>query len=559
MKPLMHPVAGLALLLPIAVSAATLGGYPPEETCRADREASFASGYSQGYSAGESNGFQIGHQAGHDYGIRNCVADPLQFGVTLASVIPAASYGETEPNDNFISADPIEQGVNFWGQLYGVADQDWFYTETTAPNQNILVTFSVPYWINDVNLLEGKPAIWNISLRDAAGNVFANYNTNVMGAIDSYDKDRETYYSMTYSITAGLVGSYYVVVKPADGTLTSVPATNATIYPYSVAVVVQDSSLPGQQPIVGFYDAEIEPNDVPSRANPLATGVTMYGLINLTFNQTDNADTAVWLQGENDWFVYNSKGNEIVTLNFCAKERCAPGDWFVEVYDQFSANALETGAIPRERLKPLLAFNTNLYQCDDPTTPEFEFCSSCDDPATPGFEYCSDSQGYPRDSQTYRIGLSDPGYYFMRVNHMRLFNAPCVAYNFTSSQAGGGFLESCGCSDGGNKCFIPTDRCKDGDLLCVNQISESKCVPGVQPGCNAKCTTTGIGENQTEECDYWFTQAECACSQYGGTVVFPSAYTSPYNFTWHGTQLPPSTIDTDAYEDYLDRPNPYTP
>lgn len=522
MKPLMHPVAGLALLLPIAVSAATLGGYPPEETCRADREASFASGYSQGYSAGESNGFQIGHQAGHDYGIRNCVADPLQFGVTLASVIPAASYGETEPNDNFISADPIEQGVNFWGQLYGVADQDWFYTETTAPNQNILVTFSVPYWINDVNLLEGKPAIWNISLRDAAGNVFANYNTNVMGAIDSYDKDRETYYSMTYSITAGLVGSYYVVVKPADGTLTSVPATNATIYPYSVAVVVQDSPLPGTQPIVGFYDAEIEPNDVPSRANPLATGVSMYGTINLTFNtgvvpDPEDPEKKMWAQGEDDWYVYNSRGNEIVSLAFCTKDKCERGNWFVEVYDQATANLIENGASRQDpRIVPLLAFNTD--NVNDP-------------------------------SATYRIGLRDPGYYLMRVSHKRLFTAPCVGYltDINNNGLAGPDPQACGCEGGVYSCKIkilnpeepvPTDT--DGD-------------PATPPEIKYELCPDGSGGDDDPQCEIG-----CLCSAYGGVVEIPEgSVTSSYNFTWHGTQLPPSTIDTDAYEDYLNRPNPY--
>ncbi|MGQ9659150.1 MAG: hypothetical protein ACUVT0_03445, partial [Thermochromatium sp.] len=348
-------MAGLALLLPIAVNATTLGDYPSEKTCQADREASYA----LGYAAGRTDGWNLGHQAGHDYGIRSCVAEPLQFGVTLASVIPAAQYGETEPNDNFISADPLVQGMNFWGQLYSVADRDWFYTETTAPNQNILVTFSVPYWINDVNLREGRPAVWNISVRDAAGNIFANYNTNVMGAIDSYDKDRKTYYSMTYSVTAGLAGTYYVVVSPADETSSQVPDKNApTYYPYSVAVVVQDSPLPGQQPVVGFYDSEVEPNDVPSRANPLASGVTMYGLINLTFNEVLPSSTSTWGQGEDDWFVYRSNGNEIATLSFCLRESCGPGDWFVEVYDHATAARLEAGE-PRQNLRPLLAINTN--------------------------------------------------------------------------------------------------------------------------------------------------------------------------------------------------------
>ncbi|QGU33816.1 hypothetical protein [Thermochromatium tepidum] len=539
MKPLMYPVAGLALLLPIALNAASLGGYPPEETCKADREASYA----QGYAAGQANGWNLGHQAGHDYGIRSCVANPLQFGVTLASVIPPATYGETEPNDNFISADPLVQGANFWGQLYGLSDQDWFYTQTTAANQNILVTFSVPSWINDVNLLEGKPAIWNISVRDAAGNIFANYNTNVMGAIDSYDKDRETYYSMTYSVTAGLAGSYYIVVKPADGTLTSIPATNATIYPYSVAVVVQDSPLPGKQPIVGFYDSEVEPNDVPSRANPLATGVTMYGLINLTFNVPlpgggDNSDY-VWGQGEDDWFVYKSNGNEIATLNFCAKESCGPGNWFVEVYDQAMASRFEAGE-RRENLRPLLSINT-------------------------------DTTNDPR--ATFRVGLRDPGYYFMRVNHKRLFTAPCLVHQFVSTTSETGFVGACECEGGGGgSCDVPTNDCSDPALGLVCKNKTITCSAGIDPGCQiadgqggrprfpADCPIKDETGAITTPCATYQTLARCSCSQYGGTVEVPkNEYTSPYNFTWHGTQLPPSTLDTDAYEDFLKRPNPYTP
>ena len=523
MKSLMHSVAGLALLLPLAASAATLGSYPATETCQADREASYAEGYSQGYSIGESNGFNIGHRQGHEYGINTCVADPLQFGVTLGSVIPAASYGETEPNDNFIAADPLAQGVNFWGQLYGTSDQDWFYTETTAPNQNILVTFSVPYWISGVNLLTGLPAVWNISVRDAAGNVFANFNTNVMGAIDSYDKDRETFYSMTYSITAGLAGTYYVVVKPVDAVVTSGSTTSATAYPYSVATVVQDSPLVNDQPVVGFFDSEVEPNDVPSRANPLATGVSMYGLINLTFNtgivpDPEDPEQRAWAQGEDDWYVYNSRGNEIVSLEFCTKDQCERGNWFVEVYDQATATRIENGASRQDpQVVPLLAFNTD--NVDDP-------------------------------SATYRIGLRDPGYYLMRVSHKRLFAAPCVGYltDIDNNGLAETDSEACACAGGEYSCKItiknpekPTLTDTDGDPITPDELKYELC-------------PDGSGGDDDPQCE-----VGCVCVAYGGVVEIPEgSVTSSYNFTWHGTQLPPNTIDTDAYEDYWNRPNPYT-
>lgn len=534
MKTRLTSAVGMAFLLPFAATAASLGTNPAADYCKSDREASYA----QGYAAGEANGWNLGHQAGHDFGIRQCVADPQQFGVTLASVIPPATFGETEPNDNFISADPLVQGSNFWGQLYSLADQDWYYTQTTAANQNILVTFSVPSWLQDVNLMEGRPAVWNISVRDAAGNVFANYNTNIPGAIDSYDKDKETFYSMTYSITAGLAGTYYVVVKPVnDPVICGDTCRYVSSYPYSVAVVVQDSPLPGKQPVVGFYDAEVEPNDTPSRANPLATGVTMYGLISLTFNTPipTSQTEAVWGQGENDWFVYKSNGNEIATLSFCEREACGPGNWSIELYDQAMANRWEAGE-PRESLRPLFSINT-------------------------------DTTNDPR--AVYRIGLRDPGYYFLRVNHKRLLTAICLNYRFISKTEASGFGDACQC-DQGTSCYVPLDMlpdaCKQKGLDCKAQITA--CIPGVDPGCftadgsnggpkyPTNCSTTG-GEGTTP-CATYQVSARCGCSQYGGEVEIPdNEYTSPYNFTWHGTQLPPSTVDTDAYEDYLKRPNPY--
>ncbi|QIK38597.1 hypothetical protein GWK36_12085 [Caldichromatium japonicum] len=532
---------GLACLLPFAAIAASLGTNPAADYCKSDRETSYA----QGYAAGQANGWNLGHQAGHDFGVRQCVAEPLQFGVTLASVIPAATFGETEPNDNFLSADSLVQGTNFWGQLYSLSDQDWYYTQTTVANQNILVTFSVPAWLSNVDLQQGKPAVWNISIRDAAGNVFANYNTNITGAIDSYDRDRETFYSMTYSVTAGLAGTYYVVIRPVnDPTLCGQSCQYVTAYPYSVAVVVQDSPLPGKQPIVGFYDAEIEPNDTPSRANPLATGVTMYGLISLTFNTpipnptTDgNQDKAVWGQGENDWFVYKSNGNEIATLSFCEREACGPGNWSIELYDQATANRWEAGE-PRENLRPLFSINTDTT--NDPNA-------------------------------VYRIGLRDPGYYLMKVNHKRLFTAICLNYRFISKIEPSGFADACQCDGGELNCYIPiegdSNQCKQLGLECTNKMVG--CIPGVDPGCfvadglngrpkyPTNCTVDGGGEG-TVACQTYQVSARCSCSQYGGEVEVPTnAYTSPYNLTWHGTQLPPSTIDSDAYDDFLKRPNPY--
>ncbi len=525
---------GFVCLLPLAATAASLGTNPGADYCKSDRESSYA----QGYAAGEVNGWNLGHQVGHDFGIRQCVAEPLQFGVTLASVIPPATFGETEPNDNMFSADPLVQGQAFWGQLYSLADQDWYYTQTTAANQNILVTFSVPAWLSNVDLIQGKPAVWNISVRDAAGNIFANYNTNIIGAIDSYDRDKESFYAMTYGVTAGLAGTYYVVVRPVNDSVVCGDACKyVAAYPYAVTVVVQDSPLPGRQPIVGFYDTEVEPNDIPSRANPLATGVTMYGLISLTFNTPiPQGDDAVWGQGENDWFVYKSNGNEIATLSFCERESCGPGNWSVELYDQAMANRWESGE-SRQTLRPLFSINTDTV--NDP-------------------------------SAVYRIGLRDPGYYFLRVNHKRLLTASCSSYRFVSKTDPSGFAEPCQC-DTGTSCYVPIDmkpdECKAEGLDCKAQILA--CIEKVDPGCFTADGANGgprypsncgqsSGGGEITPCATYQMSARCGCSKYLGEVEIPdNAYTSPYNFTWSGTQLPPHTIDSDAYDDYGKRPNPY--
>ncbi len=542
MKPLVIPLMGLALLIPLASNAASLGSYPADKTCEDERNRSYA----QGFAAGDENGFNRGYAIGFGDGaaaqVAQCVANPQGCGITLASCIPEASYGETEPNDNFITADPLVLGVNFWGQNYSGADQDWFYTETSAPNQNLLLNFSAPDWIEGVNLMAGIPAIWNVSVRDAAGNVFANFNTNVAGGIQA------TANSVTYSVTLGLVGTYYIVIKPVNSKeLCNGDYCASSAYSYSIAAFVQDSGLESNQPIAGFYDSEIEPNDVPSQANPLATGVSMYGLINLTFNTAlpgaEDDDTYVWGQGESDWFVYSTEGNEIVTLSFCSKEKCGPGNWFVQVYDQAMAQRWESGEAPAN-LTPLLAFNTD-------TSATYRFGSENDPTSLIG----------SKDPWTYRIGLKDPGYYFMRVNHKRLFTAPCLQKQFVSETSDTGFTGFCEC-ESGNSCYVPAD-CSDkkAGLFCKNV--PVSCIVGIEAGCDfIPDSPPGCGsadaDGNVEPCDTYQTQARCSCSQYGGVVELPeNEYSSPYNFTWHGTQLPPSTIDTDAYEDYLNRPNPY--
>ncbi|MBK5967079.1 hypothetical protein CCR95_24170 [Thiocystis minor] len=529
MKTLAHAALGLVLLMSFAAAHAdTLSPLPdPGDPCLADRQASFNDGYDAGRKSGYSEWFVSRYEQGYFDGfgagtakqLAQCLADPQSCGITLASCIPDPVFGETEPNDNLIAADPLKLGANFWGQSYGAADQDWFYTETTVANQNLIVNFSVP---------GGLLAGWKMTIRDAAGNVFANFNTAVSGGVPTKEGDE----AVTYRVTLGLIGTYYIVVQPtppAECIIIDPSDTTCAqnFSPYYISALLQDSSLDTNQPIVGFADSEIEPNNIPSNATPLATSVTMYGLVNLTFNfPVPTEDTFVWGQGEDDWYVYQSTGNEIVTLVFCAKEKCGPGNWFVEIYDRATAQRLENGE-SRENVQPLLAFNTD----------------TTNDP-----------------SATYRLGLKDPNFYLMRVSHKRLFNAPCLNHQFVSTTSDTGFVGSCEC-ESGNSCYVPADCESDDGLSCKNVPTE--CVAGIETGCLIiENVPPGCGvedeEGNIEPCDTYQTQALCSCSQYGGVVEVPeNAYSSPYNFTWHGTQLPPNTIDTDAYDDFLNRPNPY--
>ncbi|MBK1654414.1 hypothetical protein [Allochromatium vinosum] len=588
MKSLLYPITGLVLLLPLMANSATLGGSAAQDSCTDKYNQGLADGYDLGYEQGKTDGdtqgwwrgladgdtqgwwrgladgdsqgwwrgfadgdsqgwwrgftdgdgqgwwrgFTDGDAQGYTRGdadgyarglatqLAACIADPQSCDIPLASCIPDALVGETEPNDSFVTADPLEPGTSFWGQLYALNDRDYFYTATTKLNQNLLITFSVPEWLEGANLAEGNPGLWNISVLDAAGNVFASFDSNARSAVQS------TPDSLTYSVTLGLAGTYYIRVQPAAG-------NEINAHAYSVSALVQDSPLGGTQPTVGFYDTEMERNDLPSQGNRLANGVTMYGVINLTFNTPIlEEDTAVWGQGEDDWFKYTSPGNEIVTLTFCEKEECPLGNWLVEVYDQSMANRYESGEL-RENLTPILAINTN-------------------------------NSGDP--NRVFRFGLRNAGDYYIRVNHKRLFEAPCRVYRYVTTS---GFGSQCAC-ESGNSCDIPTDDCSDSalGLVCRNQIAD--CAFGIEPGCLSadgadgrlryppNCPVFGPSGQVAEKCVTYQTLARCSCSQYGGVVEVPEgSYSSPYNFTWHGTRLPPSTADSDAYADYENRPTPY--
>lgn len=496
-------VAAIALASANAFGAETGASVPPYPgggaACAGEQVAR-----EQGFAAGIS----FGHSQGFSDGTLFCAANPLSCGVTLQACLPPPQFGETEPNDNLVTADPLPFDVPFWGQSYGPADQDWFYIVTTQPNQNLTISFSIA---------NGPIEGWSVAIRDAAGNLFAEFDTGTAGSIAAPDD------GVAYRVTLGLVGTYYIVVKPTE---------TPNFSTYHIAAVLQDSPLDTPNYVVGFYDVEIEPNDWPGDATRLAGGVTMYGLINLSFESTvPAADGSVreWAQGAHaDWFKYESSGSELITLTFCGREKCEPGNWFVEVYDSDTAYSIANG----DGGVPLLAINTN-------TTSESAPLS-------------------------YKLGLPGAGTYYLRVNHKRLFSAPCRGYALDTDNDGEPDGARCAC-DSGDSCtvkgVVPAASCLEtGDAAADPPTSKAQYFcrdgsTGTQVGGGSASTTrcpTNAGDVRVQ------CEMSCRCVAWGGTVELPEgAITSQYNFTWNATKLPPNTYATDAYQDFLNRPSPY--
>lgn len=149
-------------------------------------------GYASGASTGQSEGFTSGYGVGVDEAVALCQSNPASCGIYLGSCLTAPQYGETEPNDNIVSADKLVLDTKFWGQSYGLDDRDWYYVTTSNPNQTLVLNFLVP---------GGTLSGWEISVRDAAGNVFAQFDTGSVPAATSPGGD------ITYRTTLGLVGT----------------------------------------------------------------------------------------------------------------------------------------------------------------------------------------------------------------------------------------------------------------------------------------------------------------------------------------------------------------
>lgn len=442
-----------------------------------------------------------------DMGINPC-------GVTLSAVLSSAKYGETEPNDHIVAADAMVQGVKYWGQSRDLLDWDWFYVTTQEPNQRLTISFTVPdRVIEDMTRVSQG---WLVAVRDAAGNTYAQFDTRF--ALDDLSTiNTNESKDINYPVFLGHVGTYYITVVPSiqDSCETGCGAASILYWPYNLAVVLDYSNMEGTAPDVNFHDVEIEPNNDKQHANPLASGVTMYGLMRQTENDneiTTGTSGSSYNQTDKDYFYYDSAGNEQILLSWCGLEACkavddpeALIDWFVEVTDSAGT--------------PLVSFNTD-------------------------------------KSQTIHFGLASPGRYYVMSTFHHNTDAQCVERSTTELV----------CTGTSNVCQVAT--CTTTDPTPINPDSGDEataCTWANSSNCGVPGAGTTLGECKTPTTsgatgDTRWCQTcsgiEYKCLRYAATTD-TNALNVEYNFTWWGTKLYPWTYGTDAYDAYLERPSWY--
>jgi hypothetical protein len=128
--------------------------------------------------------FQQGRLTGRVEVAAECLADPRECGcadglspcgITSSSTLSHAQFGETEPNDHIVAADPLIPEVIYWGQSRSIIDADWYYLTTNEPNQRLDLMFLVPDRVlaDTSRMSQG----WLVQVLDAGGNLYAQFDT----------------------------------------------------------------------------------------------------------------------------------------------------------------------------------------------------------------------------------------------------------------------------------------------------------------------------------------------------------------------------------------------
>ncbi|BCX89766.1 hypothetical protein MIN45_P2139 [Methylomarinovum tepidoasis] len=200
---------------------------------------------------------------------------------------------EVEPNDHRLAAVPIEAGA-VTGQLSSASDQDWYQLRTTAAD--VLVNLEVP--------AAPGGGVWQLTLMDAGGNVLSSWQTPTEGVLRA-------------SARLAWADTYYLSVTAAgDG---------ASQEAYVFSLTGESLGDPGiRNPLANFHDVEVEPNDTPDQANPLAAAAAIRGQL---------------LYDDVDWFRFEvaEPGYEIAFLELCPPgSPCtldAGSSWVALVFD----------------------------------------------------------------------------------------------------------------------------------------------------------------------------------------------------------------------------------
>lgn len=516
-----------AFLVGIPLNPATTQSPPPatqpttQPTTQqpSSQNVQFQSGYDLGYEQGFGRGLQAG--------VDQCNAQPASCGIALSAVgAPAGNYAEIEPNDSMTSANTLINGTAFRGNSFGPQDGDWYKIYVGEANRAMTLNFAL------ADIAAGSLAGWTIEVRNSFGVTQASFNTGSRVVPNTLD-------GITHRVTLGREGWYYLIIKPIAS------AYNFEAYRLTVSLN-QSPTTPDQGPPVGHFDAETEPNDTPATADRLNESISMYGLINLTFDSVvPGEENYTWAQGEPDWYYFESPGNQILNLNFCDRQVCSAGNWLVRV---FSFTNPPTSDVADSQ-RALATFNT--------TT-----CGG--DPCAPGVAVDEPEPWY--------IGVIEKGNYYIRVDHKRLLTAPCDGYAIDENNNGRidpDEKDPCGCDSGyscdidivnpssGDFPFCPdgssqtatcnvdcvcTQPAGGGGVTCETDYGDCSCdtlqagtceVEIPNPGGPYRLCPDGTGGGTETQCS-----VGCICTSFGGVVELPSTtdddtgdYTSQYNFS----------------------------
>ncbi len=494
-----------------------------------------------------------GRATGRQESSAECIGDPANCGcvdslnpcgITLSDVLTGAQFGETEPNDHIVAADALIPGVIYWAQTPWIQsilqnstrawrqDEDWFYVTTVEPNQLLTLTFTVPDRVlqDTTQLSQG----WLISVRDVAGNIYAQIDTRfVLDDPTTLNKNESR--EITYPIFLGHVGTYYISVEPriednvgdliTDPSLLSgnqLDLLSVMYSPYNIAVVLTFSGLDSAPPDVNFHDVEVEPNDTNATANPIASGVTMFGLLRQVNDGTeigtligaDGEETPIFFQTDKDIFKYTAPVPEQFQLAWCGKEACTEDTfWFVEVTDAGGT--------------PLISFNTD-------------------------------------KAETVRFGLPAAGDYFIEVNFQRTIAAYCATFSETEFEC---MQESTVCQV--LNVVIPEadpDPVVEESVTAADPLSCSygpgdTCEAAEESTEEATCLRTDLAQTVDDTATAWpIWRWKTLCNTYGPVCdeylpyIITDGLNVEYNFTGWGTRLYPLTNGTPAFDNRLELP-----